>query len=153
MDMTQHMRGGNAGGEVSDEDVLVGDTCEGRVVFEVRNILNEGRGVGVVFPLSHAFSGEPGNGVAGGVMVFECSFELHDEVGEGPHSYGDSGDGVLPKGGCPSEGGSFGHVGQSEGNFLVVIVIDFFIDEEVELYSVQPLSGLVIGSIKGFWCS
>ena len=91
----------------------------------MRNILNEGQGVGIVFPFSHAFSGEPGNG-----------FKFCDEVREGPHGYGGPGDRVLPKGGCPSEGRSFGHVGQGEGNFLVVIVIDFFINEEVELYSI-----------------
>ena len=39
---TVHEGRRDAGGEVSDEDVLVGDTCEGRVVFEVRNILNKG---------------------------------------------------------------------------------------------------------------
>ena len=101
----------NAGGEIFHEDILVGDVCEGGVVFEVRNILDEGQGVGVVFPFGHSLSGEPDNSVAGGVMVFENGFELRDKVGEGPHGYDIPRDGVLPKGGCPGEGGSFGHVG------------------------------------------
>ena len=77
----------------------------------MRNIFNERWEVGIVLPFGHAFSGEPGNGIASSVMVFECSFEPHDEVGEGPHGYGGPRDGILPKGGCPSEGRSFGHVG------------------------------------------
>ena len=82
-------------------------------------------------------------------MVFEHSLELGNKVGEGPHGYGGSSNGILPEGGCPSKGGSFGHVGQDEGDFLVV---DLFINEKVELYSVQPLGGLIVGSIKGFQC-
>ena len=99
------------------------------------------------------FSGEPCNSVASDVMMFECGFELCNEVGEGSHSYGSPRDGILSKGGCPGKSRSFSHVGQSEGNFLVVIVIDFFIDEEVEPYSIQPLGGFVVRSIKGFQCS
>ena len=148
-----HEGGRDGGGEISNEDILISDACEGRVVFEVRNILNEGRGVGVVLSLSHTFSGEPGDGITGGIVVFECSFEFQDKIGESSYGYGGSGDGVLPKGGCPGEGGSFGHVGQGEGNLLVIVIVDFFINKEVELYGVQPLSGLVVRSIKGFWCS
>ena len=143
----------DASREISDKDVLVSDACEGRVVLKVKNILNEGQGISVVLSLGHTFGGEPGNGIACGVMVFECGLEFGDEVREGPHSYGGPRDGILSEGGCPGEGGALGHVGQGKGNLLVVIVIDFFIDKEVELYGVQPLSGLVVGSIKGFWCS
>ena len=50
-------------------------------------------------------------------------------------------------------GGSLSHVGKGEGNHFVVGVIDFVVDEEVEAYSIQPLGGFVIGSVKGFWCS
>ena len=139
--------------EISDEDVLVGDACEGRVVLKVRSVLDEGWGVSVVLSLGHVFGGEPGDGIACGVVVFECGLEFGDKVREGSHSYGGSRDGILSEGGCPGEGRTLGHVGQGEGDFLVVIIIDFFIDEEVESYSVQPLSGLVVGSIKGFRCS
>ena len=137
--------------EISNKDILVGDICEGGVVLKMRNILNKGRGVRVILSFGHAFGGEPGDSIAGGVMVFELEFG--DEIREGPHSYGGSRDGILPEGGCPGEGRTLGHVGQGKGDFLVVNVVDSFIDEEVELYGVQPLSGLVVGSIKGFRCS
>ena len=83
-------------------------------------------------------------------MVFERGFELHDEVRESAHGYCSSGDGVLPEGGCPCEGGSLSHVGESESDLFVVGVVDLVIDEEVELYGVQPLGGFVVRSVKGF---
>ena len=86
-------------------------------------------------------------------MVFECNFKLLDGVGEGFNSDDSSRDSILSEGGCPGEGGSLGHVGQGEGDFLVVIIIDFLVDKEVELYSIQPLGGFFIGSIEGFQCS
>ena len=43
--------------------------------------------------------------------------------------------------------------GKGEGDHFVVGVVDFVVDKEVEAYSVQPLGGLVIRSIKGFRCS
>ena len=60
-----HEGRGNASREISDQDILVGDTCEGGVVFEVRDILNKGQQIGVVFPLDHVFGEEPSNGIAG----------------------------------------------------------------------------------------
>ena len=119
----------------------------------MRNVLDEGRGVGVVLPFGHALGGEPSDGGSCDIVVFERGFELRDEVGESAHGYGGPGDGVLPEGGCPCEGGSFSHVGESESDLFVVGVVDFVIDEEVELYSVQPLGGFVIRSVKGFRCS
>ena len=86
-------------------------------------------------------------------MVFEHCFKLCNEVGEGSNGDNSTGDSILLEGGCPGEGGSFGHVRQSKGDFLVVIIIDLFVDEEVESYGIQPLGGLFIGSVKGFWCS
>ena len=68
-----HEGGRDASREISDEDVLVGDAWEGGV----GDILNEGRGIGVVFPLGHAFGGEPGDSIAGGVVVFERSLCLN----------------------------------------------------------------------------
>ena len=78
-------------------------------------------------------------------MVFECCFELFDEVREGSDSDDSAADGILLEGSCPSEGRSLGHIGQGEGDFLI--------DEEVKLYGIQPLGGFVVGSIEGFRCS
>ena len=100
-----------------------------------------------------AFGGEPSNGIASGVMVFEHSFEFLNKVGEGSDGDDSARDSALSEGGCPSEGRSFGHIGQGEGNLLVIIIIDFVIDEEIKLYSIKPLGGLFVGSVKGFWCS
>ena len=49
-----HEGGRDASREISNEDVLVGDACKGGVVLEVRYVLDEGWGVGVVLPLGHA---------------------------------------------------------------------------------------------------
>ena len=54
------------------------------------NTLDKGWGVGVVLPLGHVFGGEPGDGASSGVVVFERSFKLRNEVGEGAHDYGGS---------------------------------------------------------------
>ena len=119
----------------------------------MRNVLDEGWEVSVVLPFGHSLGGKPGDGSSGDFMVFECSFEFSDKVGERAHGYGGSCDGVLSERGGPCEGRSFGHVGKGEGNHFVVGVVDFVFDEGVEVYSVQPLGGLVIRSVKGFWCS
>ena len=94
----------------------------------MRNILDEGQGVGVVLPFDHAFGGEPGDGSSSDVMVFESSFELCNEVRECAHGYGGSSDGVLSECGGPCEGGPFGHVGEGEGNHFAIGVIDFVVD-------------------------
>ena len=119
----------------------------------MRNILDEGRGVSVVLPFGHVFGREPGDGGSSDVMVFECGFALGDEIRECSHGNGRSDDGVLPESGYPSEGGSFVHVGGGEGDLFVIGVVDFVVDEEVELYGIQPLGGFVIRSVKGFRCS
>ena len=70
----------------------------------MRNIFNEGWGIGVVLPLGHAFSGEPGNGISGSIMMFERSFKLLDGVGEGSNGDDSIRDSVVSESGCPSEG-------------------------------------------------
>ena len=40
---TAHKGRGNAHGEIPNKDILVGVACEGGVVFEVRDILDEGQ--------------------------------------------------------------------------------------------------------------
>ena len=76
----------------------------------MRNVFNEGRGVSVVLSFGHAFGGKPGDGGSGDVVVFECSFELSDKVGERAHGYGGSHDSILSECGGPCESRSFGHV-------------------------------------------
>ena len=45
---------------------------------------------------------------------------------------------------------SFGHVGESKGDLLLIDVIDGFVNEEIKLHGMQPMHGLVIGSIEHF---
>ena len=91
----------------------------------MRDIFDEGQGVGVVLSLGHVFGGEPGNGIACGIVVFKCGFKLSDEVEEGSHGYGGSRHSILSKHGCPGKGRSFGHVGEGKGDHLVIGVIDW----------------------------
>ena len=99
---------------------MVSDACEEGVVFEVSDILNKGWRIGVILPLGHAFGGEPSNSIAGDVMVFECGFKLLDEVREGFSGDDATRDGILSEGSSPRKGRPFGHVGQGEGDFLIV---------------------------------
>ena len=114
-----HEGGRDAGREVSDKDVLIGNAYKGGVVLEMRDILNKGQEIGVVFSFGHAFGGEPGNGIAGNVMVFEHGFKLLDEVGEGSNGDGSARDGILSDSSCPGKGRSLDYIRQGKGNFLV----------------------------------
>ena len=65
-------------------------------------------------------------------MVFEGGFELCREINEGFHGDDSSHKGSLPEGGCPGIGSSLSNIGESEGDFLSLGVIDFLIYCEVE---------------------
>ena len=104
-----HEGGRDASREVSNKDILVDNACKKGVVLEVRDILNKGRQIGVVFPFGHVFSREPCDGIASGAMVLEPSFEFFNEVKEGSNGNDSSRYSILLEGGCPSEGGPFGH--------------------------------------------
>ena len=65
-------------------------------------------------------------------MVFKGSFKVGDKHGEGSHGDGGADEGFLTEGGCPSEGGSFGHVGEGEGDFLCIRVVYFLVYCKVE---------------------
>ena len=81
-------------------------------------------------------------------MVFKCGVELRNKVSEGSEGKRCSRDGTLAEGRCPGKGRPFGHVREGEGDLFVVIVVDRFVDEEVELHSVQPVLRFFIGSIE-----
>ena len=113
-------------------------------------VFNEGRGVRFILSLGHAFGGQPGNGIPCGIVVFEHCLKFGYKVEEGPHGDGSARDGTLSNGGGPDKGGPVDHVGEGEYNHLVISIIDFFIDKEVEADCIQPLQGFLVGSIKGF---
>ena len=147
---TVHERRWDSCGEIADQDVGVGDVCEGNVVFKHGNIFRQGRGVRVVLLLLHSLGRKPGDGVPSDIVVFERGVELRDEVSEGSKGKCRPRDGALAEGQCPGKGRSFGHVGKGEGNLLIVIVIDRLVDKEVKLHSVQPVLGFFVGAIERF---
>ena len=81
-------------------------------------------------------------------MVLKRGVELCDEVSEGSEGKQCSRDGALAKGRCPGKGRPFGHIREGKSDLFVIIVIDRFVDEEVELHRVQPVLRFFIGSIK-----
>ena len=87
-----------------------------------------------IFPgfLGHPFGREPSDGISFYIMVLESSFKVGNKHGEGFHGDGGANKGFLTEGGCPSEGGSFGHVGEGEDDFLHIRVVYFLIYCEVE---------------------
>ena len=80
------------------------------MVFERGNVFRQRGGVRVVLFLLHSLGGTPGDSVSGDVVVFKCSVELRDEVGESSEGKRCSRDGALVKGRCPGKGRPFGHV-------------------------------------------
>ena len=98
---TAHERGWDSCGEVSDQDVGVGDVREGDVVLEGGNIFRQRGGVRVVlFVLLHSLGGKPGDGVPSDIVVLKRSVELCDKVSESSEGKRGSRDGALAKGRC-----------------------------------------------------
>ena len=83
-------------------------------------------------------------------MVFKRGIELCDKVSESSKGERGARDGALAEGRCPGKGRSFSHVGKSKSDLLIIIVIDRFVDKEVELHSVQPVLGFFIGAVERF---
>ena len=124
-----HERGWDSCGEVSDQDVGIGDIGEGDMVLEGGNIFRQRGGVRVVlFAFLHSLGGKPGDGIPGDIVVLKRGVELCNEVSKSPEGKHCSRDSALAKGRCPGKGRSFGHVGEGEGDLFVVIIIDRFVD-------------------------
>ena len=81
-------------------------------------------------------------------MVLERGVEFRNEVSESSEGKCCSRDGALAKGRCPGKSRPFSHVRKGESDLFIVVVIDRFVDKEVELHSVQPVLGLFVGSIE-----
>ena len=147
-----HERGWDSCREVSDQDIWVGDVCEGDVILKGGDVLRQGGGVRVIlFALLHSLGGKPRNGIPSNIVVLERGVELRDKVSEGSEGKHCSRDGALAEGHCPGKGRPFGHVREGESDLLVIIVVDRFVDKEVELHSVQPVLGFFIRSVERLW--
>ena len=144
-----HERGWDSCREVSDQDVGVGDVCEGDMVLKGGDILRQGGGVRVVFlALLHSLGGKPGDGVPGDVVVLKRGVELRDKVSESSEGERCSRDGALAEGRCPGKGRPFGHVREGKSDLFVIVIINRFVDKEVELHGVQPMLRLLIRSVE-----
>ena len=145
-----HKGGGDARGEVSNEDVVVGDLREGYVVLEFGNIGGEGRFKGSITLDLHPLGGEPSYCVPYGVVMFEALVKGFDEVVERSHGDGSSGQGFGSEGGGPGKGWALGHIRQYEGYLLGVRVVYIFVNFQVELDGVKPGFGFGKAAIEGF---
>ena len=114
-----HERGWDSCGEVSNQDIGIGDIGKGDVVFEHGDILRQRGRVGVVLLLLHSLGGKPRDGVPGDIVVFERSVELCDEVSKSSEGERCSRDGALTEGHCPGKGRPFSHVREGESNLLM----------------------------------
>ena len=94
--------------------------------------------------------GKSGNSILNSILVFECGLEFSKEVIPSSEGHGGTGDGFFMEGVCPGQGRFFGHVQESEDDFLHVSVIGFFIDAEVKLDGMHPGDGHFVGAIEGF---
>jgi hypothetical protein len=83
-------------------------------------------------------------------MVSEGFLTLGNELSKSSKDDGGARDGALAESDCPDESRSFGHVEEGESNLFVMGVVDYFVDMEIKLDSVQPLEELYVGVIKGF---
>ena len=134
-----HERGWDSCGEISNQDIGVGDICKGDMVLKRGNIFRQGGGVGVVLLFLHSLGGKPGDSISGDIVVLERGVELRDKISEGSEGKHCSRDGALAEGRCPGKSRPFSHVRKSESNLFIVIVIDCLVDKEVKLHSVQPV--------------
>ena len=104
-----HERGGDSGGEETDQDIVVHDAGASGVALECRDVTLERRGELPVL-LGYAVGGQPGNGFPGCVLVFKGQLELLEKVVPGSEGYGGASNGVLSEGICPGQGRSLGHI-------------------------------------------
>ena len=104
-----HEWGGDSSGEEADQDIVVCDASMSGVTLKCRDVALERRRELPVL-LSHALSGQPGDGVPGSVLVFKSQLELLEEVVPGSKGYGSAIDGILLEGFSPGLSGSFSHV-------------------------------------------
>ena len=136
--------------KIADQDVGVGNIGKGDVVLEAGNIFRQRGGVGVVLLLLHSLGGKPRDSVPGDIMVFECGVELCDEVSESSKGKHCSRDGALAEGCCPGKRRPFSHIREGKSDLFIIIIVNRFVNEEIELYSVQPVLGFFVGAIERF---
>ena len=132
---------GDEGGGVLDFIVL----CSYNIQLECTDILLE------LFPRVNASGGQPSHGFLGGVGVYKHCFKISLELGKCSERL--SGQSLLVADFCPCGSGSFLHIGEGEGDFSIIVMVEGMIDQEVESDRVQPGLGSFSLSIIFFRAS
>ena len=142
-----HKLGGDSSGKEIDQDVLISDSTEGSVVFELRDVIKD-----VNFVVDFG-GGQPSYGLLSGIFEDERVVESFKKVGPSSKAWWVSGEGGFGLGKGPESSCSFLHEGEGKCDLFVIVVVDIFVDEEVELGVVDPGSGFLWVSVKGGWLS
>ena len=77
---SSHEGGGYPGREVSDKNVWVGDVGSGDMILEFGDVLVQRGRVDLVLFEGHSLGGEPGDGGASDIPLFEVLIEPEDKV-------------------------------------------------------------------------
>ena len=104
-----HEQHGDSSGKEADEDMMVHDAGMGGVTLEGQDVTFKRWG-GFYVLLGHAVSRQPGDGIPGSILVFECFLELFKKVVPGFEGYGSTSDCIFLEGISPGQGRPSGHV-------------------------------------------
>ena len=130
-----HKLGGDSSGKEVDQNILISDSTEGSVVFEFRDIVKD---VNFVVDLG---GGQPSYGLFFGVFEDERVIESFKKISPSSEAWWVSGEGCFGFCEGPESCCSFFHKREGECDLFVIVVIDVFVDKEIELGIVDPGSG------------
>ena len=144
-----HEQGGDSSGKETNQDVVVHDSSTSGVTLECQDVTLKRRGELPIL-LNHMVGGQPGDGIPSSILMFEGLLELLKKVVPGSEGDGGAVDGIFSEGISPDQGGPFGHVQESKGDFLHIIVVGGLIDCKIKLDGVHPQDGCFIEAVEGF---
>ena len=143
-----HEQGRDSSSEEANQDIVVHDVGASGVTLEDRDVTFERRGELPIL-LNHMVGGQPEDSVPGSVLVLKGLLELFEKVIPGSEDNSSAIDGVLLEGVSLSQGRSFSHVQEGEGDFLHIVVVGSLVDCEIELDRMHPRDSRFVGAIEG----